>query len=57
MESVPQPHIKSRESKRFGLELSIINRLCRRYGWELDIERKPWQGSRMNILWEDISKI
>lgn len=54
MDSVTQPHIKSGKSKGFGLGLSIVSRLCSRYGWELEIESEPGQGTRVRILWGGI---
>ena len=56
MASLTQAHTKSRESNGFGLGLSIVSRLCTRYGWELNIESAPGQGTRVRILWKNQDK-
>ena len=54
LQSVTRPHIKGEESQGFGLGLSIVSRLCKRFGWELEIESNVGQGTRVGILWQDI---
>lgn len=53
LQSVTRPHIKSEESQGFGLGLSIVSRLCKRFGWELEIESEPGKGTRTRILWQE----
>jgi signal transduction histidine kinase len=53
LDSVTQTHIKGEESQGFGLGLSIVSRLCRRFGWQLAIESQAGKGTRVRILWQD----
>lgn len=50
---VTQSHIKGEKSQGFGLGLSIVSRLCNRFGWLLTIESEPEEGTRVRILWQD----
>ena len=50
---VTQSHIKGEKSQGFGLGLSIVSRLCKRFGWQLTIESEPEKGTRVRILWQD----
>ena len=34
-----------------GLGLSIVSRLCRRFGWGFSIESEPGEGTRVTIEW------
>ena len=54
LDSVTLSHIKGEESQGFGLGLSIVSRLCKRFGWELEIESQVGQGTCVRILWQDI---
>lgn len=54
LDSVTQSHIKGEKSRGFGLGLSIVSRLCKRFGWKLDIESEAGEGTRVRILWQDI---
>jgi len=51
LHSVTQTHIKGKDSQGFGLGLSIVSRLCKRFGWKLDIGSQPGKGTRVRILW------
>ncbi len=51
--AITKPHIKGEKSDGFGLGLSIVERLCHRFGWELDIKSQPGEGTRISILWQD----
>ncbi len=53
LDSVTQAHIKGEKSQGFGLGLSIVSRLCKRFGWQLAIESQAGQGTRVRILWQD----
>ncbi|WDP90226.1 MAG: HAMP domain-containing histidine kinase [Desulfobacter sp.] len=56
MDTVTRSHIKGEESRGFGLGLSIVSRLCSRFGWELDIRSRPGEGTRVTINWGDESQ-
>jgi signal transduction histidine kinase len=53
LDSVTQVHVKGKDSMGFGLGLSIVSRLCKRFGWELDIDSRLEKGTRVRILWQD----
>ena len=53
LDSVTQSHVKGETSQGFGLGLSIVSRLCKRFGWQLTIESEPGKGTRTRILWQD----
>lgn len=53
LDSVTQSHIKGAKSQGFGLGLSIVSRLCKRYGWQLAIESSAGEGTWVRILWLD----
>jgi signal transduction histidine kinase len=53
LSNITKPHIKGEKSDGFGLGLSIVERLCQRFGWELDIESRPGEGTRVSILFKD----
>ncbi len=52
LDSVTRSHIKGGESQGFGLGLSIVSRLCKRFGWQLEIESQVGQGTRVGIVWQ-----
>jgi len=51
IDSVTQTHVKGEQSQGFGLGLSIVSRLCMRFGWKLIIESQPGKGTRVRIFW------
>jgi len=53
LDSVTQSHVKGENSQGFGLGLSIVSRLCKRFGWQLTIESEPGKGTRTRIMWQD----
>ena len=53
LDSVTQLHTKGKDSTGFGLGLSIVARLCNRFGWDLDLDSQPGKGTRVRILWQD----
>ena len=53
LDSVTRSHVKGEKSTGFGLGLSIVSRLCKRFGWELIMESTPGKGTRIKILWHD----
>lgn len=55
IDSVIQAHIKGKDSQGFGLGLSIVSRLCKRFDWKLDIDSQPGKGTQVRILWQENS--
>jgi signal transduction histidine kinase len=51
LDSVTLSHIKGERSRGFGLGLSIVSRLCKRFGWELSIDSSPGKGTHVIIYW------
>ncbi len=54
--SVTKSHIKGEKSQGFGLGLSIVSRLCKRFGWELVVESEPERGTLVIIYWKRLPK-
>ena len=52
LDDVTQSHVKGKNSKGFGLGLSIVTRLCDRYGWQLDIHSTVGKGTQVKINWK-----
>jgi signal transduction histidine kinase len=42
--------VSSPKSEGFGFGLDIVNRLCLKYNWHLNIESKPNQGTKVSLL-------
>ncbi|HCY88127.1 MAG TPA: hypothetical protein DHV36_23525 [Desulfobacteraceae bacterium] len=57
LDEVTRSHTKGERSHGFGLGLSIVSRLCRRFGWALNIESTPQKGTRVTINWETVEDI
>lgn len=53
LDSVTRSHVKGEKSQGFGLGLSIVHRLCKRFGWRLTIESQAGKGTRVRIFWQD----
>ncbi len=53
LKTVTQSHIKGEASQGFGLGLSIVSRLCKRFGWDLTIDSEPQKGTQVKILWTE----
>lgn len=51
LDAVTRSHVKGERSRGFGLGLSIVSRLCTRFGWELDIRSRAGEGTRVEIRW------
>ena len=53
IETVTKAHVKGKDSSGFGLGLNIVERLCTRFGWKIDIASPPGQGTRVRILYKN----
>lgn len=53
IQAVVKPHVKAEKSHGFGLGLSIVSRLCDRFGWELVIDSGVEKGTDVTIYWND----
>lgn len=45
LDTLTRPHVRGEGSSGFGLGLSIVNRLCCRFGWQLAIESEEGRGT------------
>ncbi len=48
--TVTQPYMRGSESDGFGLGLSIVSRLCDRFGWQLEIESVIGSGTSAQLI-------
>ncbi|MDF1592471.1 MAG: HAMP domain-containing sensor histidine kinase [Desulfobacterales bacterium] len=54
--SVKQPHFRGDESPGFGLGLAIVSRLCKRFGWQFDIDSELGKGTRVSLVFSSGEK-
>lgn len=50
LKNITTPHIKGEHSKGFGLGLAIVERLCKRFNWLMDISSDPTAGTKVKII-------
>jgi signal transduction histidine kinase len=50
LKTVTQPHVRGSGSEGFGLGLSIVSRLCDRFGWQLDIQSTVGSGTTVHLI-------
>ena len=51
-----QSHGRRDPNKGFGLGLSIVQRLCDRLGWKLEIESKIGLGTTVKLIFQTVKK-
>ncbi|ACS81460.1 sensor histidine kinase [Maridesulfovibrio salexigens] len=49
MDNISKPYVKGESSNGFGLGLSIVQRLCDRFGWQFSISSRPEGGTIVSI--------
>ncbi len=42
-------HYKGKASAGFGVGLSLVKRICERYGWQVTIDSRPGEGTRVTL--------
>lgn len=47
---IKRPHVRSVDSKGFGLGLSIVQRLCDRFGWRFEIQSEINRGTTAQLI-------
>jgi len=47
---IKRPHVRSVDSKGFGLGLSIVQRLCDRFGWRFEIQSEKNRGTTAQLI-------
>jgi signal transduction histidine kinase len=50
LENITQPHVRGTGSDGFGLGLSIVSRLCDRFGWQFKIESEVDRGTTAQLI-------
>lgn len=50
LQSVTEPFVRGRNSQGFGLGLAIVNRLCRRFNWQFEIESEVGKGTTVRLI-------
>ena len=56
LKTVTRPHVRGSGSEGFGLGLSIINRLCDRFGWQLEIQGVVGSGITLQLIFHPTAK-
>jgi len=56
LRTVTQPHVRGSGSEGFGLGLSIVSRLCDRFGWLLDIQSVVGSGTTVQLIFHPTAK-
>ena len=47
---ITKPYVRGSRSMGFGLGLNIVQRLCDRFGWRLEIENQEGQGTTVRWI-------
>jgi signal transduction histidine kinase len=50
LKTVTQPHVRGISSEGFGLGLSIVSRLCDRFGWQFEIQSVVGSGTTVQLI-------
>ena len=56
LKTVTQPHVRGSASDGFGLGLSIVSRLCDRFGWQLEIQSVVGRGTMVQLIFHPTAK-
>ncbi len=56
LENIRRPHGRGNGSKGFGLGLSIVQRLCDRFGWQFEIESEVDRGTTAQLILASLKK-
>ncbi len=56
LETVTQPYVHGSSSEGFGLGLSIVSRLCDRFGWQLKINSVVGSGTTVQLIFRTPAK-
>lgn len=52
LDHIIEPHVRGNGSSGFGLGLSIVDRLCNRFGWQLEIQSQAGKGTTAQLIFE-----
>jgi len=56
LENIKRPHVRGTDSEGFGLGLSIVQRLCDRFGWQFKIQSEVDRGTTAQLIFASIKK-
>jgi len=56
LENILRTHARGIGSKGFGLGLSIVQRLCDRFGWQFEIESEVGRGTTAQLIFASLKK-
>jgi signal transduction histidine kinase len=56
LKTVTQPHVRGISSEGFGLGLSIVSRLCDRFGWQFEIQSVVGSGTTVQLIFHPTSQ-
>ena len=56
LKTVTQPHVRGRGSEGSGLRLSIVSRLCDRFGRQLEIQSVVGSGTTVELVFRPPAK-
>lgn len=56
LENITRPHVRGIGSNGFGLGLSIVQRLCDRFGWQFEIESEVGCGTTAQLIFASLKK-
>ena len=56
LKTVTQPHVRGSGSEGFGLGLSIVRRLCDRFGWQFEIQSVVGSGTTVQLIFRPTEK-
>ncbi|MDO8941033.1 MAG: HAMP domain-containing sensor histidine kinase [Methylicorpusculum sp.] len=58
LQQVFEPFYRAQNDNRgHGLGLTIVNRLCNRFGWQLKISSKPGEGTRVSVYFPKAKRV
>ncbi len=52
-----QRHYKGEQSNGAGIGLSLVKRICDRYGWSITLDSEPGRGTRSELLFNAVEKV
>lgn len=53
LNNVTQPNVRGKESRGLGIGLAIVQMICDRFGWQIDIKSKKQGGTRVELIFPD----
>lgn len=54
LDHIAEPYVRGDSSNGFGLGLSIVDRLCSRFGWHLEIQSQVGKGTTAQLIFKGV---